>query len=70
MRFGWDEAKAAVNLEIHGISFNESVEAFFEPNAIEVFDSEHSPTKTAFTSWDFQVGDCFTSFTPKDLREI
>jgi len=35
MRFEWDEAKAASNLKIHGVSFNEAVEAFFDPNAVE-----------------------------------
>jgi uncharacterized DUF497 family protein len=46
MRFEWDEAKAAINLNIHGVSFDEASEVFFDPNAIEGYDSEHSIGKT------------------------
>ena len=48
MRFEWGEAKAAVNLQIDGVSFNEAVEAFFDPNAVEDFDSEHSAAENRF----------------------
>ena len=48
MRFEWDEAKAAVNLKTRGVSFNEAVEAFFDPNAVEGFDSEHSIDENRF----------------------
>ena len=30
-RFVWDEAKAAANLEKHGIGFEEACEVFFDP---------------------------------------
>jgi len=70
MRFGRDEAKAAVNLKIDGVSFNEAVEAFFDPNAVEGFDSEHSADENRFCIIGFSSRRCFTSFTPKDLREI
>ncbi len=48
MRFEWDEAKAASNLKIHGVSFNEAVEAFFDPNAVEGSDTEHSNDEDRF----------------------
>ncbi len=48
MRFEWDEAKAASNLKIHGVSFNEAVEVFFDPNAVEGFDTEHSNDEDRF----------------------
>jgi len=48
MRFEWDEAKAASNLKIHGVSFNEAVEVFFDPNAVEGFDTEHSNAEDRF----------------------
>jgi uncharacterized DUF497 family protein len=35
-------------LKIHGVSFNEAVEAFFDPNAVEGFDSEHSADENRF----------------------
>jgi len=48
MRFEWDEAKAAANLKIHGVSFNEAVEVFFDPNAVEGFDAAHSNDENRF----------------------
>ena len=42
MRFIWDPEKAETNLKNHGISFAEAMEAFFDPNADEDFDREHS----------------------------
>ncbi|MGI8786831.1 MAG: BrnT family toxin [Pyrinomonadaceae bacterium] len=48
MRFEWDKAKAAVNLKIHAVSFDEAVEAFFDPNAVEGFDAEHSGDEDRF----------------------
>ena len=48
MKFEWDEAKAAINLKIHGVSFDEAIEAFFDPNAVEGFDSGHSKNENRF----------------------
>ena len=48
MRFEWDAVKASVNLKTHGISFNEAVEVFFDPNAVEGFDAEHSDEEDRF----------------------
>ncbi len=48
MRFEWDEAKATVNLKTRGVSFNEAVEVFFDPNAVEGFDAEHSDEEDRF----------------------
>ncbi len=38
-RFEWDEQKAASNLLKHGVSFDEAVDAFDDPNALEVLDT-------------------------------
>ena len=48
MRFEWDAAKAVVNLKIHGVSFSEAIEAFFDLNAVEGFDAEHSTDEKRF----------------------
>ena len=48
MRFEWDDVKAKINLKIHGVSFDEASEVFFDPNAIEGFDSEHSAREDRF----------------------
>lgn len=42
MRFEWDDEKAVRNLEKHGVSFGEATEVFYDPNALESLDIEHS----------------------------
>ena len=32
--FEWDEAKAESNLRKHGISFDDAIEVFYDPNAV------------------------------------
>lgn len=40
--FEWDPKKARRNLEKHGISFEEASTVFGDPNAITIYDDEHS----------------------------
>ena len=40
--FEWDDAKNKINLKKHGISFNEAQTVFFDDNAIEFDDPDHS----------------------------
>jgi len=42
MRFDWDTHKAQVNLEKHGVSFEEAEEVFDDPNGFHFFDAAHS----------------------------
>jgi uncharacterized DUF497 family protein len=42
MRFEWDFNKDAFNRRNHGVSFQEAVEVFADPNALETFDAEDS----------------------------
>ena len=39
---GWDNRKAEANLKNHDVSFAEAQEAFFDPNAVEIYDADHS----------------------------
>lgn len=48
MKFEWDDGKAQTNLEKHGVSFGEATEVFYDPNALEDYDSEHSDTEARF----------------------
>lgn len=48
MEFDWDPRKAIANREKHGVSFDEAVLAFFDPNAIELFDDLHSNDEVRF----------------------
>lgn len=40
--FSWDDKKARQNIRKHGISFEEASTVFFDENAIEFFDPDHS----------------------------
>jgi uncharacterized protein len=42
LRFEWDEEKARVNEQKHGISFEEAQTAFYDENARLIYDPEHS----------------------------
>lgn len=48
MEFEWDPRKAAGNLRKHRVSFDEAIEAFFDENAVEFFDDEHSEDEVRF----------------------
>jgi hypothetical protein len=40
--FEWDPQKAQVNFKRHGILFGEAATVFNDPNALTIFDSDHS----------------------------
>ena len=48
MKFEWDERKNQFNIKKHGISFEEAKSIFFDENAIEFFDIEHSDNEDRF----------------------
>jgi uncharacterized protein len=48
MEFEWDPQKAIANLEKHNVSFDEASLAFFDPNAIEIFDELNSDSELRF----------------------
>jgi uncharacterized DUF497 family protein len=48
VRFEWDDEKAISNLEKHGVSFGEATEVFYDPNALEDYDSQHSEEENRF----------------------
>ncbi len=48
MRVEWDDDKAQANLEKHGVSFGEATEVFYDPNALEGEDAEHSHDEARF----------------------
>ena len=48
MRFEWDDEKAVSNLEKHGVSFGEATEVFYDPNALEGYDYNHSEDEDRF----------------------
>ena len=48
MRFEWDDQKARENFKKHGVTFGEATEVFYDPNALEAFDIEHSSIEPRF----------------------
>lgn len=42
LQFEWDQQKAKINEEKHGISFEEAKSVFYDDNARLIYDSEHS----------------------------
>ena len=50
MRFEWDPAKAAANLEKHGVSFPEATTVFGDPFELTIPDPDHSVQEQRFLS--------------------
>ena len=48
LRFEWDEAKNQENRRKHGVSFEEARTVFYDENAIEFYDDEHSEWEDRF----------------------
>lgn len=48
IRFEWDRAKASLNERKHGVSFEEAQTVFYDEQAIEFFDPDHSEREARF----------------------
>lgn len=48
MQFTWNPDKAAINIQRHRVSFEEAMEAFFDQNAVDDYDVEHSDEEPRF----------------------
>ncbi|HCO93510.1 MAG TPA: hypothetical protein DIU00_06100 [Phycisphaerales bacterium] len=48
VEFSWDACKARQNLQKHKVSFEEATTVFYDENAIEFFDPEHSVDEDRF----------------------
>ena len=48
IKFEWDAAKAAINVEKHGVSFEEAQSVFYDELAVQFFDEEHSTSEDRF----------------------
>ena len=48
IRFEWGRAKAALNKRKHGVPFEEAQTVFYDENAIEFFDPDHSEREDRF----------------------
>jgi len=48
LRFEWDKNKEKANIKKHGISFEEARTVFYDENAIQFFDPDHSDDESRF----------------------
>lgn len=48
LRFEWDERKSLENESKHGVSFTEAQTVFYDENAREFFDPDHSKDEDRF----------------------
>jgi uncharacterized protein len=48
MEFEWDKEKANANFRKHGVSFEEAALAFFDENAVELFDETNSEAEIRY----------------------
>ena len=48
LRFQWDDKKEQSNIHKHGVSFDEARDVFYDENAMQFFDPDHSETEDRF----------------------
>jgi len=48
IRFEWDEWKEKTNIRKHGVSFTEARTVFYDVNALQFFDPDHSIDEDRF----------------------
>ena len=48
LKFDWDKSKAALNKKKHGVSFEEAVTVFYDDDALEFHDPDHSESEDRF----------------------
>jgi uncharacterized protein len=48
LTFRWDPEKARANLQKHGVSFAEAVDAFMDPLSVTISDPDHSYDEERF----------------------
>jgi uncharacterized DUF497 family protein len=48
LRFEWDQEKNRENQRKHGVSFAEAQTVFFDEDAVEFYDDEHSEWEDRF----------------------
>ena len=48
LKFKWDKKKEKANIKKHGVSFEEARTAFYDENAIQFYDPDHSADEDRF----------------------
>jgi len=55
MEFEWDAAKAALNIEKHGVGFEEAMTVFGDPLEMTIPDPDHSEEEARFVGMGLSV---------------
>jgi uncharacterized DUF497 family protein len=58
--YEWDEAKNQLNIEKHGVSFENAQKVFADPNRVTMFDEGHSITEDRYHCVGRVNGDILT----------
>ncbi len=68
MRFEWHDAKAAANLQIHGVSFDQAKTAFSDPFAVEWLDDREDYGEQRFVMIGMAEGQVllFVAYTERE----
>lgn len=56
MTFEWDKYKARINLQKHGVSFEEAQTVFYDENALLIDDPDHSEDEERFIILGLSAG--------------
>jgi len=48
LRFEWDKRKEKANVKKHGVSFDEARSVFYDENAMQFYDPDHSENEDRF----------------------
>jgi uncharacterized protein len=48
LRFQWDKLKEKSNIKKHGVSFDEACAVFYDENALQFYDPDHSESEDRF----------------------
>jgi uncharacterized DUF497 family protein len=55
LRFEWNDQKALDNVVRHGVTFGEATDVFYDPYAVEVYDSDHSSYESRFAIIEYST---------------
>ena len=65
--FEWDEIKAQINKQKHGISFEQALKVFEDENRLEEIDEKHSENEIRYVTIG-RVNDILWSFIQNELK--
>ena len=66
--FEWDDKKAAINLQKHGVSFETAILVFQDEDRIELYDSAHSADEDRYNTIGLVEDVLFVVFTERKNR--